>query len=594
MKRLLFLITFIILAVAIDSVAQQADRRNRSITGRVINDSGQPVANASIYLNRVGARPGPGSATGTDEQGNFRADDLDNGAYVVSAFVPGFVSASDTAEPQYHRPGDSVTLQMTKGGVITGAVTTATGEPVVAARIRALRVRELDGRPVRTNSGTQERATDDRGIYRLYGLRSGVYVVLVAGRSMYSFGGPPSLYEGNAPTYYPSSTRDTAVEVTVRAGDEASGIDIRYRGERGHVVSGTVTGAVEGTPQQGGISVTLAHASSGIIETQEFVQFRDKSRSFALYGVPDGEYELSARRGGQSDSVASLPRRLTVKGSDITGLEVLLAPVGSIAGNVIIETMKESERKPECSDKRLSAIEEIVITARRDDKESKERPRAMSRADGSPNDKGEFTLFNLRAGLFRIQPLLPSEGWYVRSMSLIANSTGKSKVVARDAARSGVQLNQGERSSGLTITIAEGAASITGKLLPAKEGRQLPALVRVHLAPAEPELVDDALRYREALAESDGSFRLANLPPGRYLIFAKEATETDLSEDGPRPAAWDAATRVAVKREADAFNQTIELQPCRRITDYSLRVAAATTKPEPLKPEAAKPTVKKP
>ena len=148
--------------------------------------------------------------------------------------------------------------------------------------------------------------------------------------------------------------------------------------------------------------------------------------------------------------------------------------------------------------------------------------------------------------------------------------------------------------TGLTITIAEGAASITGKLLPAKEGQQLPAQVRVHLAPAEPELIDDALRYREALAESDGSFTLANLPPGRYLIFAKEATETNLSEDGPRPAAWDAATRAAVKRDAEAFNQTIELQPCRRVTDYSLRIATATIKIEPSKTEPSKPAVKKP
>ena len=309
MKRLFFLITFIILVVAIDSVAQQAERRAKAITGRVINDSGQPIANATVNFNKVGARTGPGTTTGTDEQGSFRADDLDNGAYTVSAWVPGFVPAGETAEPQYNRPGDLVTLQMTKGGVITGAVTNSLGEPVVAARIRAVKVRELDGRPVRTITNTQERATDDRGIYRIFGLRSGVYLVVVSGRSMFSFG-PPSLYEGNAPTYYPSSTRDTAAEVTVRVGDEASGIDIRYRGERGHAISGAVTGAVEGSPQQSGISVTLSHASNGFIEAQEFISFRDRNRSFALYGVPDGEYEISARRGSGAEGAASLPRRI--------------------------------------------------------------------------------------------------------------------------------------------------------------------------------------------------------------------------------------------------------------------------------------------
>jgi hypothetical protein len=411
---------------------------------------------------------------------------------------------------------------------------------------------------------------------------------------MYNFGGPPSLYEGNAPTYYPSSTRDTAVEVAVRAGDEVSNIDIRYRGERGHAVSGVITGAVEGASQQSGVSVTLTHAATGLIEAQDFVQPRDKSRSFAFYGVPDGEYELSARRGALADSAASLPRRVTVRGSDVTGLELALGPLASITGNVIIETLKEGERKPECSDKRPASVEELVITARRDDKDNKERSRQASRVDGAPNDKGEFTIFNLRPGLFRMQWHLPGESWYVRSISVIAPATGRPKVVARDAARNGIQLNQGERLTGLTITVAEGAASITGKLLPAKEGQQLPAQVRVHLAPAEPEMVDDVLRYRETLAESDGTFTLPNLPPGRYLILAKEVAETSLTEEGQRPTAWDAATRAAIKREAESANQSIELQQCRRITDYSLRVAAATTKPEPAKPEPAKSEPAKP
>ncbi|HJQ71269.1 MAG TPA: carboxypeptidase regulatory-like domain-containing protein [Blastocatellia bacterium] len=575
MKRSLIFITLIILAVAIDSAAQQSPGRAKAITGRVVSDSGQPVANATIYLNKVGVRQGPGVSTSTDEQGGFRTDDLDNGAYWVNAMVPGFVSTNETAEPQFNRPGDSITFHMTKGGVITGAVTTSVGEPVVAARVRAIKVREIDGRPPRRGANIQERATDDRGIYRLYGLQSGVYVVAVTGRTMFGFAAP-SLYEGDAPTYYPSSTRDAAAEVTVRAGDEASGIDIRYRGDRGHAVSGTVAGSVEGNQQMAGVSVWLAHASNGVTEAQEFIPVRGNNRSFALYGVPDGEYEITARRGAQADGASSVPRRVTVKGADVTGLELVLAPNSSIAGNVIMEPLKESERKPECGDKRQVMIEEIVVTARRDDKDSKERARPFSRSDSTPNSKGEFAIFNLRAGLFRINTGFPGEGWYVRSMNLLAAaSAGKPKVVARDAARLGLQLNQGERLTGLTITIAEGAASIAGKVLPAKEGERLASQVRIHLAPAEPESKDDALRYREVMADADGDFAIASLAPGRYFILAREVAETSAAEDEPRPAGWDEATRAAIRREAEAVNQTIELQPCKRVADYSVRVAAA-------------------
>src|SRR5262249_56752674 len=81
------------------------------------------------------------------------------------------------------------------------------------------------------------RSTDDGGVYRLYGLSPGTYVVFTRN----SFHAIASPYDKDAPTYYPSSTRETAAEVTVTSGGEASGVDIRYRGERGHAVSGSIS-----------------------------------------------------------------------------------------------------------------------------------------------------------------------------------------------------------------------------------------------------------------------------------------------------------------------------------------------------------------
>ena len=115
-------------------------------------------------------------------------------------------------------------------------------------------------------------------------------------------GGPrQSPYDGDAPTYFPSATRDTAVEVSVGNGAEANGIDIQYRGDKGFAISGKITGAVADTNSgrggfggagDGGIAVTLSHAATGTFINRTFVQSRDGNNSYSMYGVPNGEYEI--------------------------------------------------------------------------------------------------------------------------------------------------------------------------------------------------------------------------------------------------------------------------------------------------------------
>src|SRR5205085_157909 len=79
--------------------------------------------------------------------------------------------------PNYYRVGDSVTFTLTKGGVITGTVTGANG-PLVGVSVFATRVRDATGKKIFTAipSGF-ERRTDDRGVFRLYALPPGAYVL---------------------------------------------------------------------------------------------------------------------------------------------------------------------------------------------------------------------------------------------------------------------------------------------------------------------------------------------------------------------------------------------------------------------------------
>ena len=571
-----------------------------SITGRVVSEDGRPLADTVVLLNRMYARaPGPPTNATTDSDGKFLVSGLEAGLYSVNAMQPGFTvpdALTDTSEPAYYRIGDSVNLTLLKGGVITGTVRDANGEPVIAVPVRTLRLRDSLGRPAtgRFTGFYPDRMTDDRGVYRIYGLPPGTYLVSAGGSQRLIL---TNAYENDAPTFFPSSTRDTAAEVPVRAGEEATNVDIRYRGERGHTISGTVSGFLE-TKMPAGVSITLRQAAGGGFETTTFIMPNVKT-GFALNGVSDGVYELAAQQWGVSnDSAASIPRRVTIKGADLTGIELVLSPLASISGRVQLE----APPKETCADGRGGTLTETAINARRDQKNQTEeasRFQFFSSSGGVPNNQGEFTIPNLLTGTYRLSVRLPSDAWYVRSISLpsatvaAAQPTAPAKsaqpksaataVAAPSSAAAAsspvVTLATGARLANVTVQIAQDAAGLRGRVVSAApegaEGASLPANLRVYLVPAERERAEDVLRYSEATAASDGVFSFQNLAPGRYWLIARSVPETETPERTPRPLAWDADTRVKLRREAEAANTAIELQPCQRAVDYALRYATA-------------------
>src|SRR5215213_8467399 len=246
------------------------------IDGRVVNESGQPLAGASLIVRALNSIGNARTAT-SDADGNFRVSGLEPALYLVIGNAPAYTSLpGDPNGPTYYRIGDTGRVELIRGGAITGTVMNSLGEPVIGVRVRAILVRDVRGEIARVTFST-EQPTDDRGIYRIYGLRPGTYIVSAGGPGFSGF----NPYDMDAATFAPSSTRDTAAEVVVRSGED-SNIDIRYRGEPGHVISGTAKGL-----GPNGLSITLASAGgpgSGLIATT--FQAVD-GRGFAFNGVGD-------------------------------------------------------------------------------------------------------------------------------------------------------------------------------------------------------------------------------------------------------------------------------------------------------------------
>ena len=73
-------------------------------------------------------------------------------------------------------------LQLPRGSVITGTVVDEYGEPTPGTQVRVMRYVVQAGR--RTLQQTGSGATDDRGIYRVYGLQPGEYIVSAVPRNV--------------------------------------------------------------------------------------------------------------------------------------------------------------------------------------------------------------------------------------------------------------------------------------------------------------------------------------------------------------------------------------------------------------------------
>jgi hypothetical protein len=561
--------------------ANQA-RRDGVITVRVVNDTGQPIVGATILVEKAGDKGMSGLRIGNaDDEGEFKATELGPGFYTISTIVPGYVVALNDSERNHHHPGENVTINLVKGGVITGRVTDVYGKPMVGVGVMAVKVRDLEGRQKylgdRENWNT--RLTDDRGVYRLYGLAPGVYVVGASSDQSGLYGG---FYPGReAMTWHPSSPRATATEIVVRSGEEVAGADIRRREERGRTISGIIIGDTA----SGGINIMLVSGAGRqlIGMTRPYA-----TNGFEMFGVPDGEYEMIPFWMSDLESSFSSPTpcRVVVKGADVSDVKLRVTRPASISGLVKIEAPSVGAvgggRNSSCEDgaqtRDRSSIEEISLSAVPDNELTLSRQSIESGAfkfrydfdamDTAPDEKGNFTLWGVAAGRFHIKADLPDYGWYIRAITQPASGAAEKPV---DASRNGVAVKAGEELSGIEVVIAEGAASLNGRVVPANGESKLPSRLRVHLIPAEVSAADDVLRYAETMVHAGGGFEFKHVAPDKYLLHIRRAAETEVNNDQARPLAWNAVERAKLRREAAAAKNEIELKACERVIDHLLR-----------------------
>lgn len=371
MSKLSFVALAVLGCLHLDLAAQPQAKETRSaastISGRVTLKE-EPLRGVTVTLQpqRQGVvmLSSEASHGRTDANGLYSISGVAPGRYSISASAAGYISAAGdraflgagrTLNVGENENIENIDIEMKRGGVITGRITDANGKPLVEEQVSLTKLGP-DGKPQPFYLPNVDlRTTDDRGVYRIYGLPEGRYLVS-AGYStddMYRTINNGKTY----PTTYYENTTDQAQAkpVEVGEGDEITGIDLELGdANKTFAVSGRVVLAETGQPVPG-IQLYLGAVSDDGRRAKSWGGQGERSNDkgeFRLTGVIKGKYAVVGR-GEPGDDVYGEPAFFEVSESDVSGVEVRVTQGSTLSGVVVIEGTNDPKVKAKLSNLQL-------------------------------------------------------------------------------------------------------------------------------------------------------------------------------------------------------------------------------------------------
>jgi hypothetical protein len=519
-------VPILLLASVIQPYAQstQLDTRPRtsSISGRVAV-GGIPAANALVTVTEVDPKNRGGFDDAraqsavfikvrTDNDGRYSATGLPPGAYRINALSKAYVQAKDSINSDTSK---TVTLDdgelregfdfsLARGGAITGRVVDAEGRPLIEYFLRLLLVGD-EGKPY-SDSDLRMMRTDDRGIYRIYGLSAGRYIIGAENRWDYIHG------KHRPETYYPGVTNQSEAKIIeVKEGAEVAGIDIRVGIEENtYEATGRVIDSETGQP----LPQVRVMCSS---ESMGRVLGTDDEGLFRIKGLASGQYHLAlVSRGALSSSALmggndyySERTEFTVSGSDVSGLEVKAIRGSTIDGIVLLDEVDD----PAIKAKLQNLYVTVNISSRTGSDEGSRNYESRGQSSTRVAGDGSFSLSGLAPGV-AIFGLLENQ-----------ESIFSIKRIERDGVeiRKDFEIGRGEKINNARIFVAYSNATIRGQVEIA--GSNVPEGWHLNIWATPIGIsIDDAghpafqSRDAQATVDDKGRFVLDGLPGGEYEL----------------------------------------------------------------------------
>ena len=477
-----------------------------TVAGRVTNgEKGMPGVELVLLSPDTTSNYKSVARVTTDAEGRFRMASVPPGRYQLMPLAPAHVVPEATGwppgKPVNLSPGDTVedmNFALTRGGVITGRVTDSEGKPVIGEQVQ---ITPAQGqRPISFFMG-QRNTTDDRGVYRAYGLAAGQYKVSVGqdrNSGMIRVGGPRRFYRR---TFHPSATEEADAKVVeLREGGEVTEVDISVaKASRTYKAEGRFVSAETGQPVAG-----LQFAFGSIMGEGERKRVgsygssgqRSNARGeFSADELAPGSYAIFAVSDENVDWYSDTAV-VEVEDADITGLEIKIRRGGSVSGVVQIEGVKDRAA--------YAKLMQQVSLARGVDSGNELAAPSWSRVPISP--EGNFRIGGLRPGKLRIML-----GWPpVKGLSFV--KVERENVEARD----GIEIAEGANINGLRVVLAYGNAVIRGQVT--VTGGPLPQGARMMVSARRAGTGSGPIGIQPTEVDSRGRFAIEGVAAGDYEI----------------------------------------------------------------------------
>ena len=363
---------------------------NASVSGKVTLKN-KAVAGVRVFAEeqnpKISTRSGYRATT--DQNGIYKLTNLPAGTYFIRPLAPSFTLedeyASNSIVVNESEVVEDINFALVPAGVITGKISDAEGRPLIE---EAVMIMPIEGAVVEGGVYGGDLRTDDRGIYRAFGLRAGKYKVSV-GQNEPLPGASRAPYRQ---TFYPSVTEfEKATTIEVTEGSEAKNIDIVVgRAVTTFKASGRILDAETGKPlpninygvyqrngEEGGGGSSMVGRNLTNVDGE-----------FRLENVVPGHYTVfivSQDSGVRGDSVS-----FDVVDRDVTDLVINAGKAAKVSGVVAFENADGSPA--------TRKFTEVLVHAWIDGGEQLYGGAAFPKP---VNPDGSFTIPGLQKGLVR-------------------------------------------------------------------------------------------------------------------------------------------------------------------------------------------------